>query len=356
MTTSRPLVAVCGATGAQGGSVARFLLQEGSFRVRALTRQPESAKAMALSRQGADIARADFNDPESLLTAFRGAYAVFCVTNYWDPSAECGKKQVQQGKNIVDAAKACNVKHFICSTAEHTGDINVPHWETQASINDYLLESKVPRTSYVRRQILLSEERADPLLRTVASLYTTIYYENMWGLFPFQKVSPTEVKFSWPFPTDATFPVYSCDDTGGYVLNILKRPQEFIGRDVKIASEFISPRDWVSTMNEVLATRSTFVRVSLDEIDMRTFDALRGTVWPEAWLKYVNSRHLSVWAQLTGLTSLPSTWNLISSKMLISNGAPPFRDPAYSRRVFPRLKTLWEIVDENWEKILAAAR
>lgn len=42
--------------------------------------------------------------------------------------------------------------------------------------------------------------------------------------------------------------------------------------------------------------------------------------------------------------------------MLITNGAPPFRDPAYSRRVFPQLKTLWEIVDENWEKILAAAR
>lgn len=110
MTSAKPLVAVCGATGAQGGSVARFLLQEGSFRVRALTRQPESAKALgkcfsvidrngkrvhlligstcdlndilaAVSRQGADIVRADFNEPESLLAAFRGAYAVFCMTN-----------------------------------------------------------------------------------------------------------------------------------------------------------------------------------------------------------------------------------------------------------------------------------
>lgn len=307
MTSAKPLVAVCGATGAQGGSVARFLLQEGSFRVRALTRQPESAKALALSRQGADIVRADFNEPESLLDAFRGAYAVFGMTNFFDPSAEFGKKQVQQGKNIIDAAKACNVKHFVLSTAEHTGELNVPHWETQASINDYLLDSRLPRTS----------------------LYTTIYYENMWGLFPLQKVSPTEIKFSWAFPTDSTFPVYSSADTGGYVLNILKRPQEFVGRDVRIASEFISPRDWVSTMNEVLATRNTFVRVTLDEVDMKAFESMRATVWPEAWL---------------------------NSKMLISNGAPPFRDPAYSRRVFPQLKTLWEIVDENWEKILAAAR
>ncbi|KAG8958054.1 hypothetical protein FRC00_003100 [Tulasnella sp. 408] len=214
MTSAKPLVAVCGATGAQGGSVARFLLQEGSFRVRALTRQPESAKALALSRQGADIVRADFNEPESLLDAFRGAYAVFGMTNFFDPSAEFGKKQVQQGKNIVDAAKACNV-------------------------------------------------------------------------------SPTEIKFSWAFPTDSTFPVYSSADTGGYVLNILKRPQEFVGRDVKIASEFISPRDWVSTMNEVLATRNTFVRVTLDEIDMKAFEAMRATVWPEAWLKYVDFRGIS---------------------------------------------------------------
>ncbi|KAG9044676.1 hypothetical protein FS837_007723 [Tulasnella sp. UAMH 9824] len=278
MTSAKPLVAVCGATGAQGGSVARFLLQEGSFRVRALTRQPESAKALALSRQGADIVRADFNEPESLLDAFRGAYAVFGMTSYFDPSAEFGKKQVQQGKNIIDAAKACSVKHFVLSTAEHTGELNVSHWETQASINDYLIDSRLPRTSYV---------------------------------------SPTEIKFSWAFPTDSTFAVYSSADTGGYVLNILKRPQEFVGRDVKIASEFISPRDWVSTMNEVLATRNTFVRVTLDEIDMKAFEAMQ---------------------------------------MLISNGAPPFRDPAYSRRVFPQLKTLWEIVDENWEKILAAAR
>ncbi|KAG8921138.1 NmrA-like domain-containing protein 1 [Tulasnella sp. 417] len=217
MTSAKPLVAVCGATGAQGGSVARFLLQEGSFRVRALTRQPESAKALALDRQGADI------------------------------------------------------------------------------------------------------------------------------------VSPTEIEFSWAFPTDSTFPVYSSADTGGYVLNILKRPQEFIGRDVKIASEFISPRDWVSTMNEVLATRNTFVRVTLDEIDMKAFEAMRATVWPEAWLNSSKSAQDLVSRDLVSHPISPP-------EMLISNGAPPFRDPAYSRRVFPQLKTLWEIVDENWEKILAAAR
>ncbi|KIO31512.1 hypothetical protein M407DRAFT_19455 [Tulasnella calospora MUT 4182] len=350
MTSAKPLVAVCGATGAQGGSVARFLLQEGSFRVRALTRQPESAKALALSRQGADIVRADFNEPESLLSAFRGAYAVFCMTNFFDPSAELGKKQVQQGKNIIDAAKACNIKHFVCSTAEHTGELNVPHWETQAWINDYLLESRIPRTSYPLHHDLLREHvGVIPIAEGMASAAPENLESWTDRSRSSDQVSPTEIKFSWAFPTDSTFPVYSSADTGGYVLNILKRPQEFIGRDVKIASEFISPRDWVSTMNEVLSTRNTFVRVTLDEIDMKAFEAMRGTVWPEAWLNSSKSAQDLV-------SNSPFSHPISPPEMLISNGAPPFRDPAYSRRVFPQLKTLWEIVDENWEKILAAAR
>ncbi len=80
------LIAIVGATGAQGGGLARAILDDpqGGFTVRALTRHPDNDKARALAARGAEVVAADLDDEASLVRAFTGADGAFCVTNYWE--------------------------------------------------------------------------------------------------------------------------------------------------------------------------------------------------------------------------------------------------------------------------------
>src|SRR5271156_1821316 len=99
--------------GTQGGSVARFLIKSKKFRVRGVTRNAQSMQAKELASQGVEIVEASLDDVESLKVAFHGVYGVFGVTNYWEHGEE---REIQQGINMVDAAKAENVQHFVYST------------------------------------------------------------------------------------------------------------------------------------------------------------------------------------------------------------------------------------------------
>ena len=114
------IIAVVGATGAQGGGLARAILNDpnGSFRCRALTRNPDSASARELARRGAEVVQADLDNVESLTRAFDGAYGAFCVTNFWEHFSP--EKEQQQAANMADAAKTAGLKHVIWSTLEDT--------------------------------------------------------------------------------------------------------------------------------------------------------------------------------------------------------------------------------------------
>src|SRR3954467_4248311 len=109
----RKVIAVVGATGAQGGGLARAILADpnGGFACRAITRDPDKDKAKALAARGAEVVKADLDDVESLKKAFAGAYGAYCVTNFWEHLS--GEKEKTQARNIADAAKAAGVKHVI---------------------------------------------------------------------------------------------------------------------------------------------------------------------------------------------------------------------------------------------------
>lgn len=116
------------------------------------------------------------------------------------------------------------------------------------------------------------------------------------------KVSETELKLSIPIPTDIRTPYLAVNDIGkfycisvrrpfltstapgGLVLGILKDPQTYIGADVKAASEFLSPREFVATINEVLSTKGSSIGVTVDELDLAGFESIKGKVWEELWL------------------------------------------------------------------------
>jgi uncharacterized protein YbjT (DUF2867 family) len=137
-----PLILVCGATGKQGGAVARSLLERG-FRVRALTRDPQKPEAQALAEQGAEVVQGDMEDRSAVdQVLVEGAYGVFSVQNFWETGYD---GEVQQGKTVADAARAAGVDHFVYSSVgsahRQTG---IPHFESKWEIEEHVRQIGLP--------------------------------------------------------------------------------------------------------------------------------------------------------------------------------------------------------------------
>ncbi|KAI0771072.1 NAD-P-binding protein [Trametes elegans] len=158
------LVAVCGATGNQGGSVARLLLQNrDQYCVRILTRNPQSPAAQALTALGAEAVKADLTVPSDLDAALSGCWGVFGVTNFYDSKIKDDPgSEERQGKNLVDAALANGVRCFVWSTLPSShklsgGRLVSRIYEGKYHVDDYIREKGVPGVF----------------------LYTGNFYENM---------------------------------------------------------------------------------------------------------------------------------------------------------------------------------
>jgi uncharacterized protein YbjT (DUF2867 family) len=118
---SNQIILVTGATGQQGGAVARHLLKDG-WKVHAIVRDPNKPAAQALAKQGAELKKGDLNDRASIDASLEGVYGVFSFQNFWLP--DVGKEgELRQGKNVADAANAAGVKQFVYSSvgAAHRG-------------------------------------------------------------------------------------------------------------------------------------------------------------------------------------------------------------------------------------------
>ena len=158
----KKIIAVVGATGAQGGGLVRAILDDpgGGFAARAITRDVNSDKAKELAKLGAEVVAADVDDVESLKRASPGAHGAFCVTFFWDHFSP--EKELAQAKAMAQAAKAAGVKHVIWSTLEDTrqwvplsdnrmptlmGKYKVPHFDAKGEANQFFTEPGVPTTS-----------------------------------------------------------------------------------------------------------------------------------------------------------------------------------------------------------------
>ncbi|EJD00673.1 NmrA-domain-containing protein [Fomitiporia mediterranea MF3/22] len=293
-SANKPLIAVVGATGAQGGSVVQYLLNDPdhSFRVRGLTRNVDSPKAKALTERGVEVVKANMDDVNSLKKAFEGAFGVFGVTNFWEVFS--GEKETQHGKALVNAAVAVGVKHFVWSAMDHTSDPTVPHWDSKAEVDDYLKKTKLPRTS----------------------LYTSAYYENFLA-FPnliIKKDDAGKLVADWPvFWTDGPIGGYSVAETGAYVLEAFKKPKEWIGKDLRVLSDVFTPRQFVKALSDI-----TGKEIVIREYNREKFNESRAS---ENFYKY--------------------------------NGNPN-RDPELTLRINPSRKDYGTFIQANKEAFLAS--
>ncbi|KAJ5488214.1 hypothetical protein N7453_011668 [Penicillium expansum] len=158
---TQKLIVIVGATGGQGGSVVSTFLRAGGWRIRGLTRNPESDKAKALAAQGVEMVKADIGDMASLEIAFHGAHVIFAITDYyenfwmkgWERSMEI---EYTHGTNMAKAAsKVSTLEHYLWSTLPHSTRVSeglalVPHFEAKGRVDEFIREDKalLERTTF----------------------------------------------------------------------------------------------------------------------------------------------------------------------------------------------------------------
>ncbi|CCA74952.1 hypothetical protein PIIN_08932 [Serendipita indica DSM 11827] len=237
--SSKQIIVVFTATGRTGGGMINAILKDGQFAARAVTRNPESDAAKALAAKGVQVVKGDLSEPASIEAALSGAYGVFGAFD----------TEEKQGKDLVDAAKKGGTKHFVCTTLDHS-DYKVTHFETKADVDDYLKESGVPRTS----------------------LYTSFFLENIRfpQMIKINRSADGTVILDVPFKTDGQIPMIFAGDIGKAALVAFKNPQQWIGKDFKIVTEWATPRDIAKTIESELGEK-----VTINEVDDAQWKASR---------------------------------------------------------------------------------
>lgn len=228
--TGKKIILVTGATGAQGGSVARALLQKGDFAVRIFTRNAATEKALALRRLGAEIAVGDMNDVASLEAAMNDCYGVYGVTNYW----EHGKNEYRLGMNLVEAVAVSGIQHFVLHTqpnynALSGGEFDVPHFDIKAALKAYSQELRLPATY----------------------LQVSFYYENFLRFFPLRQDQYGTFQFGFP-QGNTPLAMVSVEDVGPLAASLFEQPTSYIGRTVTAVGDDDRCDAYAAAMTRVL--------------------------------------------------------------------------------------------------------
>jgi uncharacterized protein YbjT (DUF2867 family) len=229
-------ILVTGATGRQGGAVVRHLLARG-FRVRALCRDPTKPAAKALATRGIEVVRGDLDDFKSLRTAMDGVDGAFSVQNWWETGAT---REIQQGKNVADAARAVGLRHLVYSSvggADRSAPIT--HWQTKWQIECHIRELALPAT----------------ILRPASFMET--YY------IPAVEKGILGGTLRDPIRREKRYQLIATDDIGAWAALAFSRPETFLGRALEIAGDELTNPQIAATFSEVLGRPVKFRRLPL---------------------------------------------------------------------------------------------
>jgi uncharacterized protein YbjT (DUF2867 family) len=312
--SNKKIIAVVGATGAQGSGLVRAILGDpsGGFAVRALTRDVNGAKARELAQLGAEVVAADVDDPESLKKAFRGAYGAFCVTFFWAHFSP--EKELAEATSMAQAAKHAGIKHVIWSTLEDTrkwvplsdtrmptlmGKYKVPHFDGKGEADEVFTELGVPATF----------------------LLTSFYWDNFihFGMGP-KKGPDGKLAITLPMG-DKKLPGIAAEDIGKCAYGIFKRGGELIGKTVGIAGEHPTGAQMAAALTQALG-----------------LEVLYNAVPPEVYRGF-------------GFPGAEDMGNMFQFKRDFEGYFCGARNPAVARSLNPELQTFDEWLAENKGRI-----
>ncbi|MCB1009093.1 MAG: NmrA/HSCARG family protein [Acidobacteria bacterium] len=263
----KKIIAVMGATGAQGGGLVRAILEDadGPFAARAITRKPDSDKARALAAAGAEVVAGDSDDPASLEAAFAGAHGVFCVTNFWEHTS--AERELAQATAMARATKKAGVAHVVWSTLEDTrtaiplddpqmpvlrGKYNVPHFDAKGEA-DAVFKAEAAPTSY---------------------LLAAFYWDNFiyFGMAP-RKGEDGKYVLSLPLG-GAKLPGIGAGDIGPCAYGVFQRGSDAIRQRFGIAGEILDGEQMAAAFSKAWGEPVGFFDVP--------FDVYRGLGFPGA--------------------------------------------------------------------------
>jgi uncharacterized protein YbjT (DUF2867 family) len=308
------IIAVAGATGAQGGGLVRAILADrnGSFAARALTRNIHSEKAKELASLGAEIVEADLGKPATVKKAFEGAYGAYCVTFFWEHFSP--ETEIANARTMAGAARQTGIQHVIWSTLEDTrkwvplndarmptllGKYKVPHFDAKGESDHFFKDLGLP----------------------ITYLLTSFYWDNFiyFGMGP-KKAPEGHLVFSIPMG-DKKLPGIAAEDIGGCAYNIFKRGKEFIGKTVGIAGEHLTGAQMAASLSKALGKDVRYNSI--------TPDAYRSLGFP-------------------GAADLGNMFQFKADFEQIFCGA---RDIEFSRALYPALQTFDKWLAKNSNRI-----
>ncbi|PNY27047.1 NmrA-like family domain-containing protein 1 [Tolypocladium capitatum] len=286
---AKKLLTVVGGTGTQGLSLINAALEDGTYAVRATTRNAASDKAEALRARGVEVVQADVGDEQSLVEAFKGSAAVYGVTDFFEPFTKHGpEKAVEiesaQGINLAKAAsKTASLEHFIWSTLPNGGRLTggkylVPHFVAKNRVDDYI--------------------KQDEALHAKTTFLWITFYGNNFQYAAFapnlMKTSGSYVQLSTASPTTPILSIGSpLGNIGAFALAILRQPRKTLpGRFVCAYVEETTAGKMLQDWGQVTGKRAVYVQTSLDDFSnvwpmwglemgvmMKMWDELRERIW-----------------------------------------------------------------------------
>ena len=248
-------VLVIGATGQQGGSVARQLLDRG-HRIRAFTRNADSSAARQIESLGAELAVGDTEDRESVIRAASGVDAVYAMTSFFESGLEA---EVRQGRTIADAVKAADVEHFLyASVANADQSTAIPHFDSKYEIEEHIKLLGMPHT-------------------IVAPVF---FFENL--LNPWTLPGLIDGTLALPVTPDRPVQQISVQDISSFVALVLESPDRFQGKRIDIASDELTGKRAAEIVATASGRQIDYVQVPIAEAYEMNRDAAKMYEWFDA--------------------------------------------------------------------------
>jgi len=312
--SSKKIITVFGATGAQGGGVAHAILSDknSEFTVRAVTRDSASDKAKALAALGAEVVTADIDDPQSMKAALKDAYGAYFVTFFWAHFSP--EKELEEARHMAEAAKEAGLKHVIWSTLEDTrkwvpleddrmptlhGKYKVPHFDAKGEADHFFTDLGVP-TTFLR---------------------ASFYWDNFiyFGSGP-KKGPDGKLYLTMPLD-DKKMAGIASEDIGKCAYGIFKRGPELIGKTIGVAGEHLTGQQMAAALSEAVGQEVVFNNVS-----------------PETFRSF-------------GFPGADDLGNMFQFYRDFEDVCNSVRDVSFSKQLNPELKSFDEWLAENGKKI-----
>jgi len=236
-------VVITGATGKQGGAVARSLAGQG-FQIKAMTRKPQGDAVRALVQLGAEIVQGDLDDAESLKRVLEGAWGAFAVQNTWEAGVE---REEEQGKRFALIAREKGVQHFVYSSVgsahRRTG---IPHFENKWRVEETVRGLSFP-SHVILRPVFFMENLTSP-----------------WFLHGDKLITSLEA--------DTMLQMIAVEDIGRFGAQAFTRAEELNGRDIDLAGDAATMPQAAAILSEAFGRRIEFVRIPIDEVRKNSQD------------------------------------------------------------------------------------